>query len=95
MPSAGFPGFFGDDFYERLYERGMSHFRAAEYQAAFFELRIAAFGFPEQLEKFEMAEIYAAAAASRIGNEAWTRDAMVRIVSAEKVYRGVGSGIRA
>src|SRR5439155_21481307 len=69
----------------------MSHFRAAEYQAAFFELRIAAFGFPEQLEKFEMAEIYAAAAASRIGNEAWTRDAMVRIVSAEKLQRRLRS----
>jgi hypothetical protein len=85
VPSAGIAGFFGDDFYERLYERGMNHFRAADYQAAFFELRIAAFGLPEQLEKFEMAEIYAAAAASRIGNEAWTRDAMLCIVSAEKL----------
>jgi hypothetical protein len=63
----------------------MTHFRAADYHAAFFELRIAAFGLPEQLEKFEMAEVYAAAAASRMGNEAWTRDAMLCVAGAEKI----------
>ncbi|MEA2162586.1 MAG: hypothetical protein QOK37_713 [Thermoanaerobaculia bacterium] len=63
----------------------MTHFRTADYRAAFFELRIAAFGLPEQLERFEMAEIYAASAASRLGNEAWTRDALLRIASAEKI----------
>lgn len=63
----------------------MNHFRNADYRAAFFELRIAAFGLPEQLERFELAEIYAASAASRIGNEAWTRDALLSIGGAEKI----------
>ena len=74
-----------DGFYERLYVRGMGDFRAGDYQLAYTELHKAAFGFVEQVEKFETAEIYAAIAANRLGHEADTRDALIRITAAENI----------
>lgn len=84
VPAAGFAGF-GDDFYEGLYTRGMTHFHASEYQAAFSDLHLAAFGFVDQLERFETAEAYAAIAANRLGNEALTRAALVGIAKADGI----------
>src|SRR5438046_445899 len=84
VPAAGFAGF-GDEFYEGLYTRGMAHFHASEYQAAFNDLRLAAFGLVDQLERFETAEAYAAIAANRLGNEALTRGALVRIAKADGI----------
>lgn len=81
---AGLAGF-GEEFYEGLYQRGMTHFRAGDYQSSFDELHLAAFGFLDQPEKVETIEIYAALAANRLGNEALTREALIRIVSAEKI----------
>jgi tetratricopeptide (TPR) repeat protein len=75
----------GDDFYERLYVRGMADFRTGDYQSAYTELHKAAFGFLEQIEKFETAEIYAAIAANRLKHEAETRDALLRLVAAENI----------
>jgi tetratricopeptide (TPR) repeat protein len=63
----------------------MADFRAGDYQSAYSELHKAAFGFLEQVEKFETAEIYAAIAAHRLKHEAETRDALLRIVAAESV----------
>jgi hypothetical protein len=84
VPAAGRAGF-GDDFYEGLYTRGMAHFRASEYQVAFSDLHLAAFGFVDQLDRFETAEAYAALAANRLGNEALTRVALVGIAKADGV----------
>jgi tetratricopeptide (TPR) repeat protein len=75
----------GEDFYQRLYTRGMTHFAAAEYASAFTELRSAAFGFVEQIEKFETAEAYVAVAAHRLGHDADTRESLLRITTAEKL----------
>jgi hypothetical protein len=83
-PVAGFAAS-GDDFYQRLYERGMVHYNTGDYALASSELRKAAFGFVEQVEKFETVEAYAALAAIRLGQAADARDALMRIVSAEKV----------
>ena len=83
-PGAAFAGF-GDEFYEGLYARGMAHFHASEYQAAFNDLHLAAFGLVDQLDRFETAEAYAAIAANRLGNEALTRDALVRIAKADGI----------
>jgi hypothetical protein len=84
VPAAGFAGF-GDEFYEGLYARGMAHFHASEYQAAFNDLHLAAFGFVDQLDRFETAEAYAAIAANRLGNEAFTRCALVAIAKADGI----------
>lgn len=81
-----------DDFYQRLYQRGMTHFAAADYVDAFAELRSAAFGFVEKVEQFEIAQSYASIAAHRLGHDADARDSLIRIVSAEKVqphYRAI------
>jgi hypothetical protein len=82
----------GDDFYQRLYQRGMTHFAAAAYGRAFTELRTAAFGLLEQVEQFEIAQSYASVAAHRLGRDSDARDSLIRIVSAEKVqprYRSI------
>ena len=81
-----------DEFYQRLYQRGMTHFAAADYAAAFTELRSAAFGFVERVEQFEVAQSYACIAAHRLGHDSDARDSLIRIVSAEKVqphYRSI------
>jgi tetratricopeptide (TPR) repeat protein len=81
-----------DDFYQRIYQRGMTHFAAADYSAAFAELRSAAFGFIDRVEQFEIAQSYACVAAHRLGHDSDARDSLMRIVSAEKVqprYRSI------
>jgi tetratricopeptide (TPR) repeat protein len=81
-----------DDFYQRLYQRGMTHFAAADYAVAFTELRSAAFGFIDRVEQFEIAQSYASVAAHRLGHDSDARDSLMRIVSAEKVqprYRSI------
>lgn len=81
-----------DDFYQRLYQRGMTHFAAADYAAAFTELRSAAFGFVEKVEQFETAQSYACIAAHRLGRDNDARESLMRIVSAEKLqprYRAI------
>jgi tetratricopeptide (TPR) repeat protein len=75
----------GDDFYQRMYKRGMTHFAAAEYESAFTELRSAAFGYVDQIDRFETAQAYAVIAAHRLGREADTRDSLLRIAIAEKI----------
>lgn len=84
LPVAGFAAS-GDDFYQRLYQRGMSHFAAGEFEDAFTDLRRAAFGFVEQVDTFETAQVYAGLAAHRLGRDSDARDSLMRIVSAEKV----------
>jgi hypothetical protein len=84
IPAAA-PAASDDDFYQRLYQRGMTHFAAADYATAFRELRSAAFGFVEKVEQFETAQSYACIAAHRLGHDSEARDSLMRIVSAEKV----------
>jgi len=74
-----------EDFYQRMYRRGMSHFAAADYALAATELRASAFGFVEQIETFETTHAYAAIAAHRAGHDEDARDSLVRIAMAEKV----------
>jgi hypothetical protein len=91
MPAAGLTAS-DDDFYQRLYQRGMTHFAAADYARAFTELRSAAFGFVEKVEQFETAQSYACIAAHRLGRDSDARDSLIRIVSAEKLqprYRSI------
>jgi hypothetical protein len=73
-----------DDFYQRLYQRGMTHFAAADYAQAFTQLRTAAFGFVENIEQFDVAHAYASIAAHRLGHDSDARDSLIRIVNAER-----------
>jgi tetratricopeptide (TPR) repeat protein len=74
-----------DPFYAGLYERGIAHFRAGDYASAQRELKIAAFGFVEDITLFETAYIYGAIAASKLQNDNEARTAARRIVAAEHV----------
>jgi hypothetical protein len=84
VPVAGFAAS-GEDFYLRLYQRGMAHFAAGDYATAFTELRNAAFGFVERVDTFETAQSYAVIAAHRLGHDSDARESLLRIVSAEKI----------
>ncbi|HEX7680254.1 MAG TPA: hypothetical protein VF713_19135, partial [Thermoanaerobaculia bacterium] len=75
----------GDEFYQRLYQRGLAHFAAGDYVNAFMELRNAAFGFVEHVDQFETAQSYAIIAAHRLGHDNDARESLMRIVSAEKI----------
>src|SRR5258706_14339635 len=91
IPVAGFAAS-GDEFYQRLYQRGMAHFAAGDYAHAFLELRNAAFGFVEHVDQFETAQSYAIIAAHRLGHDNDARDSLLRIVSAEKIQPHFRSG---
>ena len=81
-----------DDFYQRLYQRGMTHFAAADYAQAFTQLRTAAFGFVENIEQFDVAHAYASIAAHRLSRDSDARDSLMRIVNAERAqprYRSI------
>jgi hypothetical protein len=69
----------------------MADFKTADYQLAYDELHKAAFGFVDQIEKFETAEIYAALAANRLQHEGETRDALLRIAAAENIQPHLAS----
>lgn len=91
MPAAGFAAS-PDDFYQRLLQRGMTHFAAASYGPAYTELHLAAFGMIDNIDEFETAQSYACVAAHRLGRDSDTRDSLMRIVSAEKLkprYRSI------
>lgn len=84
IPVAGYAAS-GDEFYQRLYQRGLAHFAAGDYANAFMELRNAAFGFVEHVDQFETAQSYAIIAAHRLGHDNDARESLMRIVSAEKI----------
>ena len=77
----------GDEFYDRLYARGMSQFSEGNYANAYQSLRLAAFGMLEDIRRFETAEIYMTVAAARLKNESDARAAAQRIIAAERVER--------
>src|SRR5437867_10237828 len=81
----------GDEFYDRLYSRGMAQFSEANYANAYASLRVAAFGLLEDIRRFETAEIYMTLAAMRLHRESDARTAAQRVVAAERVERRYAS----
>jgi tetratricopeptide (TPR) repeat protein len=81
VPAVAFAA--SDDFYQRLFRRGIARFSSGDYASALSDLRMAAFGSIEQVETFETAEFYAALAAHRLGRDEDARQAFLRIVAAE------------
>ena len=47
----------GDEFYDRLFTRGLAQFNEGNYANAYTSLRIAAFGLIEDVRRFETAEV--------------------------------------
>ena len=81
----------GDEFYDRLFNRGMAQFNEGNYATAYTSLRTAAFGLLEDIRRFQSAEIYMTVAASRLHRDSDARAAAQRVVAAERVERRYGS----
>src|SRR5207253_585121 len=81
----------GDDFYERLYSRGVAQFGQGSYDAAYRSLRLAAFGLLDDIPRFETAEIYMAVSAAKLRRDDEARAAAQRVVAAERIERRLAS----
>lgn len=75
------------DFYTELLQRGIAHVNEGKDEQAIRELRIAAFGFLDDIPRFQLAHAYIAVASKRLGREADARYALQRIVAAERIER--------
>jgi len=74
-----------NDFYLNLLDRGISHVRSSNFDAAAKELRIAAFGLVDSIPQFEIAEIYLTIASEHLKNETDARHAAQRLLAAERI----------
>ncbi|HKS23880.1 MAG TPA: tetratricopeptide repeat protein [Thermoanaerobaculia bacterium] len=74
-----------DDFYDAAFRQGVAAFEAGTYDLALSRLRIAAFGYVEDLPRYETTEAYIAVASQRIGQNDKAKAALLHIVSAERV----------
>src|SRR5436190_7430709 len=81
----------GDEFYDRLFNRGMAQFNEGNYANAYSSLRVAAFGLLEDVRRFETAQIYMTVAAARQRHESDARMAVQRVIAAERVERRYAS----
>jgi tetratricopeptide (TPR) repeat protein len=80
-----------DDFYDSAFRRGVAAFEAETYDVALGRLRIAAFGYVEDLPRYEMAEAYIAIAAQRLNRPDEAKIALRRIISAERIEQRFAS----
>jgi tetratricopeptide (TPR) repeat protein len=76
-----------DDFYDSAFQRGVAAFEAATYDAALGRLRIAAFGYVDDLPRYQTAQAYIAIAAQRLDRPDEAKKALQRIVAAERIER--------
>lgn len=79
------------DFYSGMLSRGIAHFESGADEAATKELRIAAFGLMDSIEKFETAQAYLAASSARAGRDADARFALQRLLAAERIQARYGA----
>ena len=77
----------GDEFYDRLYQRGLTQYGQANFAGAYSSLRLAAFGLVEDLGRFETAQVYMTLAANKLKREADARAAAQRVVTAERIQK--------
>src|ERR1051325_5378111 len=88
------------DFYSALLRRGIMTYGAGRHEQSVKELRIAAFGLLDSVPDFETAQVYIALASDKLKRETDTRNAIQRILTAERVEKRYTSlelpaGIRA
>lgn len=75
------------DFYLGLLRRGITEVEAGRNDTAITPLRLAAFGLVESVDHYETAQVYLAIAFDRSQQPDHAREAMVRILAAERVER--------
>lgn len=81
----------GGDFYQSMLRRGIADYSAGRIEPAARELRVAAFGLVDAIDRYQMAHVYLALASERLGNEADTRYSALRILTAERIERRYAS----
>lgn len=89
--SSAFAAAAGGDFYQNMLRRGVADYSAGRVDAAARELRIAAFGLVDTIDRFQTAHVYLALASNRLGNEADARYSALRILAAERIQRRYAS----
>jgi tetratricopeptide (TPR) repeat protein len=80
-----------EDFYDESFRHGVAAFESGHYDAALERLRIAAFGYIEDVARYEVANAYIAIAAKRLERPAESTAALRRIAVAERVERRFAS----
>jgi tetratricopeptide (TPR) repeat protein len=80
-----------DDFYDSAFRAGVASFDAGKYDEALSRLRIAAFGFIEDVPRYETTEAYLAIAAQRLQRTDEATAALRRIAAAERIERRFAS----
>lgn len=75
------------EFYSGLLRRGIMTYGAGRHEQALKELRIAAFGLLDSIADFETAQVYIALASDKLKRETDTRNAIQRILTAERVEK--------
>jgi len=80
-----------NDFYMGLLRRGAADVEAGRFNDALTPLRLAAFGLVETIDQYETALAYLTIALDRTGDAPRTRDALQRILAAERVQRKFGT----
>jgi len=81
----------GDDFYDGALRSGVAAFEAGRYDEALTKLHVAAFGYVEDISRYETAESYIAVAAQRVGRTDEALLALRRIIAAERIDRRFAS----
>ena len=76
-----------NDFYNGLLRRGAADVEAGRFNDAVMPLRLAAFGLVETIDQYETALAYLTIALDRTGDGPRTREALQRILAAERVQR--------
>lgn len=80
-----------NDFYMGLLRRGAADVEAGRFNDALTPLRLAAFGLVETIDQYETALAYLVIALDRTGDAQRTREALQRILAAERVQRRFGT----
>jgi tetratricopeptide (TPR) repeat protein len=76
-----------DEFYDSAFRAGVAAFESGRYDEALTRLHAAAFGFVEDVGRYETAQAYMAVAAQRLGRTDEATAALRRIVAAERIER--------
>lgn len=80
-----------DDFYDSAFRSGVAAFESQNYDLAIERLHMAAFGYLEDIARYETAQSYIAVAAQRLHRTDEARSALRRLVNAERVERRFAS----
>jgi tetratricopeptide (TPR) repeat protein len=72
-------------FYDIRFETGLAEFSQSQYASAIDPLRVAAFGYVDDIARYETAEIYLALAYDKLNRDGDARLAAAKVVQAEQI----------